>query len=192
MGSPDAEAAEADPEQTPDPGAGSPGNPMGAPPSAADDAAAVFPDAGIFTALPGAGPALAPRLLAALGTDRKRFHHATELSEYTGIAPVTERSGKKEWVHWRWAASTFLRQTFHEFAGLSIQQSEWARAHYDLQRERGKNHHAAVRSVAFKWIRVIFRCWKDRTPYDEQRYHEALRRRGSPLAQRLTSIPRPA
>jgi transposase len=150
------------------------------------------PDAGIFTALPGAGPALAPRLLAALGTDRERFHHATEVSEYTGIAPVTERSGKKEWIHWRWAASTFLRQTFHEFAGLSIQQSEWARAHYELQRERGKHHHAAVRSVAFKWIRIIFRCWKDRTPYDEQRYHEALRRRGSPLAQRLTSIPRPA
>lgn len=143
------------------------------------------PDAEIFASLPGAGPALAPRLLAAFGTDRERFEDATDIQEYSGIAPVTERSGKNEWVHWRWAASTFLRQSFHEFAGLSIQQSEWARAHYDVQRERGKDHHAAVRSVAFKWIRIIFRCWQDRTLYDEQRYHQALRRRGSPLAQRL-------
>lgn len=102
------------------------------------------PDAEIFASLPGAGSALAPRLLAAFGTDRNRFEDATEVCEYTGIAPVTERSGKKEWVHWRWSASTFLRQGLHEFAGLSIQYSPWARAHYDLQRERGKNHHAVV------------------------------------------------
>lgn len=143
------------------------------------------PDAEIFASLPGAGPSLAPRLLTAFGTDRARFQDASEVQEYSGIAPVTERSGKKQWVHWRWAASTFLRQSFHEFAGLSIQQSAWARAHYDIQRERGKGHHAALRSVAFKWIRIIFRCWHDHTPYDEQRYHDALRRRGSPLAQRL-------
>jgi transposase len=111
---------------------------------------ASHPDVELFNSLPGAGAALVPRLLAALGSDRDRFHSATEVQQYTGIAPVTERSGKKTWVHWRWAAPTFLRQTFHEFAGLSIQHSAWARAFYDLQRERGKNHHAAVRSLAFK------------------------------------------
>jgi transposase len=153
---------------------------------------ASHPDAEIFDSLPGAGPALAPRLLTAFGTDRERFEDAIEVQEYTGIAPVTERSGKKDWVHWRWAASTFLRQSFHEFAGLSIQQSEWARAFYELQRERGKDHHAAIRSLAFKWIRIIFRCWQDRTPYDEQCYLKALRRRGSPLAQRLQPIARAA
>jgi transposase len=146
------------------------------------------PDAEIFASLPGAGASLAPRLLAAFGTDRARFQDATEVQEYSGIAPVTERSGKKQWVHWRWAAPSFLRQSFHEFAGLSIQQSAWARAHYDVQRERGKDHHAAVRSVAFKWIRIIFRCWRTRTPYDEHRYLDALRRRGSPLAQRLQPL----
>jgi len=150
------------------------------------------PDAEIFASLPGAGPALAPRLLAAFGTDRKRFDNAGHVQEYSGIAPVTERSGKKTWVHWRWAASTFLRQTFHEFAGRSIHQSDWARAHYDVQRERGKDHHAAVRSVAFKWIRIIFRCWQERSAYDEARYQDALRRRGSPLAQRLQPTPRAA
>jgi len=146
---------------------------------------ASHPDVELFSSLPGAGAALVPRLLAAFGSDRDRFHSATEVQQYTGIAPVTERSGKKTWVHWRWAAPTFLRQTFHEFAGLSIQHSAWARAFYDLQRERGKNHHAALRSLAFKWIRILFRCWQDRTPYDEARYIRALRRRGSPLVRRL-------
>lgn len=157
-----------------------------------DELFAVHPDATLFASLPGAGPALAPRLLAAFGTDRSRFHDATEVQEYSGIAPVTERSGKKEWVHWRWAASTFLRQTFHEFAGCSIQQSPWARAHYDVQRKRGKTHHAALRSVAFKWIRILFACWRTRTPYDEQRYLQALHRRGSPLAHRLETLERAA
>jgi transposase len=157
-----------------------------------DKLLAAHPDAELFSSLPGAGAALAPRLLAAFGSDRDRFDSATEVQQYTGIAPVTERSGKSTWVHWRWAAPTFLRQTLHEFAGLSIQHSAWARAFYDLQRERGKNHHAAVRSLAFKWIRIIFRCWQSRSPYDEQRYHDALRRRGSPLAQRLEPIERAA
>lgn len=147
------------------------------------------PDAEIFASLPGAGSNLAPRLLAAFGTDRERFEDATEVQEYSGIAPVTKRSGKKQWVHWRWAASTFLRQSFHEFAALSIHHSEWARAHYEVQRKRGKGHHAAVRSVAFKWIRIIFRCWRNRVPYDQHRYLQALRRRGSPLAHHLQPLP---
>jgi transposase len=143
------------------------------------------PDATLFFSFPGAGAAMAPRLLAAFGTDRNRFENATEVQQYSGIAPVTEKSGKQLWVHWRWSASTFVRQSFHEFAGLSILYSEWARAFYDQQRERGKGHHAALRSLAFKWIRILFRCWLDRTPYDEARYLRALRRRGSPLVQRL-------
>lgn len=143
------------------------------------------PDVELFFGLPGAGPAMAPRLLAAFGADRDRFASALEVQQFSGIAPVTERSGKRTWIHWRWSAPTFVRQSFHEFAGLSIQQSAWARAFYDLQRERGKGHHAALRSLAFKWIRILFRCWKTRTPYSEERYLEALRRRGSPIARRL-------
>lgn len=143
------------------------------------------PDAELFSSLPGAGAALAPRLLAAFGTDRARFDSATALQQYSGIAPVIERSGKTTFIHWRWAAPTFLRQSFHEFANQSIHQSRWARAFYELQRERGKGHHAAVRSLAFKWIRILWRCWQDRSPYDETAYIQTLRRRGSPLAWRL-------
>ena len=84
---------------------------------------------------------------------------------YSGIAPVTEASGNSQWVHFRFICPKFLRQTFHEFAGCSIQQSEWARAYYDhLRNDKNKSHQVAVRSLAFKWLRIIYRCWKDGKP----------------------------
>jgi hypothetical protein len=92
---------------------------------------------------------------------------------YSGIAPVKEASGKSQWVHFRRTCPKFLRQTFHEFALHSIGQSEWAKSYYQLQRDKDKSHHAAVRALAFKWIRIIFRCWKDHRPYDEELYLNA-------------------
>src|SRR5215467_3897070 len=92
------------------------------------------------------------------------------------------RSGKKKWVHLRWACPKFLRQSFHEWAGHSIMKSTWARAYYQQQRGRGSAHHAAVRALAFKWIRIIYRCWKDQVAYDENKYLGALVKRGSPLS----------
>jgi transposase len=139
------------------------------------------PDAPIFTGLPGAADALRPRLLAAFGSDRDRYQSAEDVQTYSGIAPVTERSGKSVWVHWRWACPKFLRQTFQEFAYHSMKSCAWARAYYDQMIAKGKDHHAAVRALAFKWIRILFRCWKDRQPYDESRYLAALQKRGSPL-----------
>jgi transposase len=142
-------------------------------------------DSTLFSSFPGAGPALAPRLLAAFGSDRARFEFAAEMQQLAGIAPVTEKSGTSIWIHWRLACSKFLRQTFHEFAGHSILESDWARAYYDLLRKRGKSHHAALRALAFKWIRIIFCCWKTRTPYDETVYRKSLLLRRSPLAAEL-------
>jgi transposase len=142
-------------------------------------------DSILFGSFPGAGPTLAPRLLAAFGSDRNRFEYAAEVQQLSGVAPVTEKSGKACWVHWRWACSKFLRQSFHEFAGQSILKSVWARTYYQQQRQRGKSHHAALRALAFKWIRIIFRCWKNRTPYDEATYFKSLQLRGSTLASTL-------
>ncbi len=102
---------------------------------------------------------LAPRCYAA----------ASDVQKFSGIAPVMERSGKSEWVHFRRACPNFLRQTFHEWVGHSIGFCEWARVYYGQQKRGGKDHHAAVRSLAFKWIRIAFRCWQDRIPYDDAR-----------------------
>jgi len=139
------------------------------------------PEASLFAEVPGAGAALQPRLIVAFGTQRDRYANAGELQAYSGIAPVTESSGHSRWVHVRWACPTFLRQTFHEFAGCSISRSEWARVFYDTKIAAGKSHHEAVRALAYKWIRVLFRCWKDGRPYDEQTYLRALAKRNSPL-----------
>jgi transposase len=139
------------------------------------------PDYALFNALPGAGPSLAPRLLVAFGEQRDRFNSAAELQRYAGIAPVTERSGKKHWVHWRWQCSSFLRQTFIEWAAQTINKSYWAGIYYQQQREKGSTYQAAVRALAFKWIRILYRCWKTNTPYNESLYLKALKQRGSPL-----------
>jgi transposase len=139
------------------------------------------PDRAIFDSFPGAGPVLAPRLLAALGSDRSRFDSASEVQQYSGIAPVTERSGKHVWIHRRFACPKFQRQTFHEFAGQSIKFCDWARGYYDMKRAAGMRHHAAVRSLAYKWIRILFRCWKDRLAYNEEMHLQSLRKKGSQI-----------
>jgi transposase len=140
------------------------------------------PDRPIFESFPGAGAALAPRLTAAFGTDRDRFQAATEMQALAGIAPVTQKSGKKSFVHWRYACPKFIRQTFQEFADHSRRWCKWAKAYYDVLRNRGKSHNAAVRALAYKWIRILFRCWKDRKPYRDEVYTNSLVQHGSGLA----------
>src|SRR5919199_442213 len=139
------------------------------------------PDFPLFQALPGAGPVFASRLLVAFGEQRARYTTAAALQKYAGIAPVIERSGKKAWVHWRLQCPKFLRQTFVEWTAESIRHSFWAQVYYQQQRAKGNTHQAAVRALAFKWIRILYRCWQERTPYDESTYLQALMRRNSSL-----------
>lgn len=152
---------------------------------------AAHPDAPLFDSLPGAGPALVPRLIVAFGTRRERYDNAYQVQCYSGIAPVKVASGNTQRVHIRRACPKFLRQTFHEFASHSIGQSEWARDYYQFQRDNHKSHQAAVRALAYKWIRIIFRCWKDGKPYDEQVYLQSLRRRRSLLGPALAGVTGP-
>jgi transposase len=149
---------------------------------------ATHPDAPIFKSFPGAGPVFAPRLLAAFGSNRSRYEKAASIQMYGGVAPVTERSGKSSWVHWRYACPKFLRQSFHEYANESIRHSIWAKTYYEQLMAKGKKHNAAIRAVAFKWIRIMFRCWKEKTPYDEVRYLRTLQKRGSYIFQRIDAL----
>jgi len=145
------------------------------------------PDQHIFDSLPGAGMVMAPRLAVAFGTDRSRYQSANDVLCFSGIAPVIEQSGKQRWVHVRWGFPTFLHQTFHEFAQSSLPHCAWANAFYELQRERGAGHHQAIRSLAFRWVRLLFRLWKTGEKYDEQRYLEALKNKRSPIVNRLAA-----
>ena len=142
---------------------------------------ATHPEAALFRELPGAGAVLAPRLAAAFGTDRTRYPAAESLGRYVGILPVLERSGNRRWVHWRWSAPKFLRQTFVEWARQTTRFCPWAGAYYELQKRRGKRPQAIYRALAAKWIRILWRCWHDRIPYDDARYCAALKARSSPI-----------
>lgn len=145
------------------------------------------PDRAIFDSLPGAGATLAPRLAVAFGTDRARYESAAQMQCYSGIAPVIEASGKQRWVHARWSYPRFLHQTFHEFAAASIVRSPWARAVYQEQRRRGAGRQAAIRALAFRWIRILFRLWSDGKQYDESAHLQRLRDTGSPVLQRMAA-----
>ena len=143
------------------------------------------PDCPLFQALPGAGPVFASRLLVAFGEQRERSPSAAALQQYAGVAPGTERSGKNAWVHWRLQWPKFLRHTFVEWAAESIRHAFWAQVYSQQQREKGNTHQAAVRALAFKGIRMLSRCWQERTPYEESVSLQALTRRGSSLLQHL-------
>lgn len=141
---------------------------------------AAHPKAEIFATLPGAGPVLAPRLLALFGDRPERYPDAASLQKYAGVAPVRERSQGRLWVHWRWAAPIFLRQTLVEWAGQTVPRSVWAKEYYLRQKAAGKGHHAILRALAFTWTRILWRCWRDHVPYDETRYLTTLARKNQP------------
>ena len=142
---------------------------------------AAHPESDFPDSLPGAGPVLAPRILASLGTQRERYARAADLQAFTGVAPVTKQSGGKCHVHRRYRCPKFQRQTYHEYAKESVLHCRWAAAYYYQQRTKGAAHHVAVRALAYKWQRVIFRCWQSHTLYNDQSYEKTLRRRRSPL-----------
>ncbi len=114
-----------------------------------EDVFRTHPDNFIFASFRGAGKKLAPRLIAVFGTQRDRYEKAVNVACYSGIAPVVERSGKQEWVRWRWHCPKFLRQSLVEFAAHSVGFSAWARIYYHEQIKRGKSHQAAVRVLGF-------------------------------------------
>lgn len=139
----------------------------------------------IAKSLPGPADNTQARLIAAMGDDPTRYSSAESLQCASGIAPITEQSGKRKYAVARWACTKFLRQTVHEMAGLSITKSRWAKAFYDQQLAKGKSANTAKRALAYKWQRIIYRCWQTGQPYDEERYISRLKATGSPLAETL-------
>ena len=145
------------------------------------------PDYAVFESLPGAADKTQARMIAALGDDRTRYDSPESLQAAAGIAPLTTQSGKSRMVSRRWASTTFIMQTFHEYAGLSIGHCQWAKAYYDSQLAKGKSTNTAKRALAFKWLRIIHRCWLANTPYNEAVHVARLAATRSPLLAKLKS-----
>lgn len=128
------------------------------------------PDRDLFGSLPGAGEKLAPRLLAELGADRQVFEDPEALQCYAGAAPVTQQSGRTRHVFIRRACNTTLRATVHLWAERSRVKCPWAEAYYRHKREQGMGHAAALRCLAMRWLKVLWKMWADRTTYDGERH----------------------
>ena len=129
----------------------------------------VHEDYPIFASLPEAGAVTVARIISAFGTKRTRFKSAKDVVNCFGISPIKIQSGRTEVICARVAKSKFLHQSIVEWAARTVASCSWARAFYRKQRAKGKNvtHRIAVRSLAFKWCRILFHCWKNKTAYDE-------------------------
>ncbi|MGH7264905.1 MAG: IS110 family transposase [Candidatus Rokuibacteriota bacterium] len=130
------------------------------------------PDGPLLQSLPRSGQVNAAQILAELGDDRARFPTPEQLAAEAGVAPVTHASGKHRGVAFRWACNKRLRQALTTFADNSRHASAWAATVYAHARARGCDHPHAIRILARAWVRVLWRCWQDRRPYDVT-YHRA-------------------
>lgn len=137
------------------------------------------PDSGIFKSLPGTGPKLAPRLLAEIGAQRELFADAEALQCYAGTAPVTRQSGKRCLQSVRRMCNKVLRATVHLWSDRSRKECAWAQAYYEQKRDQGKSHAMALRNLGQRWLKIVSRMWRERTPYDEARHLKAMLQHGS-------------
>jgi transposase len=140
-------------------------------------------------ALPGAGPILTPRVYVALARFADPCGSSEELAAAVGIAPITDQSGRMKKVYRRLRCDKYTRQTFVEWVKEAYKQSVWAGEFVKRRQAAGQGFHAILRALAYKWIRILWKCWHDGVPYDEAKYLQRLREKGSPLVQNLPAAP---
>ena len=126
------------------------------------------PDYTIFDSLPGIGEKLGPRLLSECGEDRDRFEDHEALQCYAGTAPVSFQSGQINRVRFRYACNKNLRNAVHLWANLSRKKCAWAQVYYHQKRLEGKSHACALRCLGQRWLKILWKMWQTKTPYDEQ------------------------
>ena len=150
-----------------------------------EEQAKKMPQHKLLQSLPGAGERMAPALtaIAAIAMGDEDALHA--LRCLAGVAPVEDKSGKRQKVHMRRRCNKHWRNVMHLFAFCSTNWCPWARAYYDILKERGDSHAGALRKLADKWLKIIQRMLQTKQPYDEERYLQALKKKGSPVYQRL-------
>jgi transposase len=137
------------------------------------------PDHGLFGSLPGAKQVLAPRLLAAVGSDPTRYGTQQVLQCIAGTAPISYQSGKINKVHLRWACDTFLRHTVHLWANSFRRASAWGQAYYQKKRESGMSHACALRCLGQRLLKILFRMIADKRPYDAELHARNQLKHGS-------------
>ena len=138
------------------------------------------PDHELFGSLPGAGKVLAPRLLAAIGTDLQRYgNELSVLQAFAGTAPISYQSGKIHKARMRWACDKFMRYAVHLWAECFWKYSPWGKVYYRKKRQEGKSHACALRCLAQRLLKILFRMILDKKPYDAELHARNQEKHGS-------------
>lgn len=139
------------------------------------------PDVNIFRSLPVKGVVTIASFMAGFGEDRERWSGHEEVAARWGAAPVTQQSGKHKTVKRRMACDSTIHQAWLWFSFNTITRKDcWARPYYQEKRKNGADHYTALRCVAQRWIRIVYRLWHDQGRYDEQLYQERRNARLEP------------
>jgi len=149
------------------------------------------PDHDLFGSLPGAKEVLAPRLLAAVGSDPDRYGNANVLQCFAGTAPIRFQSGRIEKVKIRWACDKFLRHTIYLWANCFRQKSVWGQTYYEKKREKGMSHTCALRCLGQRLLKIVFKMLTDRKPYDAELHAQNQKQHGSWVLQLINETPAP-
>jgi transposase len=137
------------------------------------------PDHDLFGSLPGAKKVLAPRLLGAVGNDPQRYGSHQVLQAFAGTAPVSFQSGKLNKVRVRWCCDKFMRHTTHLWADCFRKASAWGQTYYQNKRAQGMSHACALRCLAQRLLKILFRMLQDKTPYDAEMHARNQKKHGS-------------
>lgn len=109
-------------------------------------------------------------LIAEIGDCRSRYPTEAALAADAGMSPVAVESGKLRVASFRRACDKRLRVAIATLADSTRHWHPWARDVYRRARARGQDHPHAIRTLGRAWIRVLWRCWQQRMPYDPARH----------------------
>ena len=124
----------------------------------------------IFSSLPGVGDRLGPRLLAEWGDDRERYPNAEAVQALAGTSPVMFQSGKYSKARRRRSCVKPFRHALQLMAFTCLTKCPWAKEYYDAKRASGSCHQAALRTLANRWVKIMFAMWMQRSLYNEDRF----------------------
>jgi len=137
------------------------------------------PDHDLFGSLPGAKKVLAPRLLAAIGADPRRYGSHQVLQCFAGTAPVSYQSGQISKAQIRWACDKFLRHTVHLWADCFRKASVWGQTYYQKKRQQGMSHACSLRCLGQRLLKIVFKMLTDKKPYDAELHARNQHKHGS-------------
>lgn len=109
-------------------------------------------------------------LIAEIGDRRSRYPTEAALAADAGMSPVAIESGKLRVASFRRACDKRLRVAIATLADSTRHWHPWARDVYRRARARGQDHPHAIRTLGRAWIRILWACWHQHTPYDPTRH----------------------